>query len=488
MKKRLMILIICMIIITNCTSVFSEHSLRTDEDFFKRAIESINEDGLSLLQMKMNVFEHLHEGFFELSETVKYYYYKEPDWKKVKDYISNKLQAFASIDPEKENRIINLIKAEEIQNSFGNLKKLPEEEQDLFRQWDSIMNQMIAIEMLCESSDLNDLIQQACAGLLEGLEDPRTYYLPPEEWEFLYGNSPSTGGIGLDISMDYESGQCIVARAINGGPAQKAGVHRGDMLLKVDNLSIIPETLNKAVSMMRGEPGTDLVITVSRNGEELQFELKRENIEKHSVEFNLLDNKIGLIKVYDLGGNADKLFRDAFAALLSNGVKALVIDLRDSTGGWIDAGVNIADLFMESGDFCYLVYRGNEEDHAYKTTNGSIDIPMTVLINENTASASEMLAAALQERAEAKLIGVNTKGYNTVQAVMPLFGDESGYQITIAEVFTPDGKSFAGKGISPDVVVPLQEGDVGEYAFADLKHDYQLKKAVDIISEIMDSK
>ena len=200
----------------------------------------------------------------------------------------------------------------------------------------------------------------------------------------------------------------------------------------------------------------------------------------------MLTDEVGLIAIYEFAGKCDEEFAAALKDLMSEGAKALIVDLRDNPGGWVERALRIGDQFLDAGDLCYLVYKDGVEEHGYLTTDGRIHIPLVVLVNENSASASEILAGALRERADAILVGVNTFGKGVVQIVNPVGHKGSGYQITIAEYRTPEGAALHGVGLKPDVEIPLEEGDNGGYDFADVEHDPQLKKALEVMLEKMD--
>ena len=245
----------------------------------------------------------------------------------------------------------------------------------------------------------------------------------------------------------------------------------------------MPETLQDAVDIMRGTPGTSVDVTFLRDGEEITFNLTRANITVNQVESTMLTEEIGLIAVYEFAGKVDAEFEEALNDLISRGAKGLIIDLRDNPGGWVDSAQQVGDLFMDAGDLCYLVYRDGTEDHCYPTRDGKIEIPLVTLVNENSASASEILTGALRERAGATVVGVNTYGKGIVQAVLPIGSEGAGYQITIAEYRTPEGGAVHKVGLAPDVEIPLEEGDNGGYDFADSQRDPQLKKALEVMEE-----
>jgi carboxyl-terminal processing protease len=355
-----------------------------------------------------------------------------------------------------------------------------------YRQFDELLELMDVVDYYYyQEPNVTDMLQGASAGLLAGLQDPYTFYYTPEAWKKMKEDDEGEyAGVGILISSNYRTGVCTISRVFKGSPAEAAGVQRGDILYRIgEDLYVVPETLQDAVDIMRGTPGTSVDVTFLRDGEEITFNLTRANITVNQVESTMLTEEIGLIAVYEFAGKVDAEFEEALNDLISRGAKGLIIDLRDNPGGWVDSAQQVGDLFMDAGDLCYLVYRDGTEDHCYPTRDGKIEIPLVTLVNENSASASEILTGALRERAGATVVGVNTYGKGIVQAVLPIGSEGAGYQITIAEYRTPEGGAVHKVGLAPDVEIPLEEGDNGGYDFADSQRDPQLKKALEVMEE-----
>ena len=235
---------------------------------------------------------------------------------------------------------------------------------------------------------------------------------------------------------------------------------------------------------MRGFEGTDIDVTFIRDGEEITFTITRRKITVNEVESVLMEDGIGLIALYDFAGEAHTEFENALNNLLQHGIKGLIIDLRDNPGGWVDQAQYIADLFMDKGEICYLVDRsGNESHEFYQTKDGKADVKLVILVNENSASSSEILTAALKECVDATVVGKNTFGKGIIQQVMSIGDEGAGFQITIAEYMTPKGNKVHEVGIQPDVDVDRGEDDDKNYDFADLEHDIQLKTALEVMRE-----
>ena len=357
--------------------------------------------------------------------------------------------------------------------------------------YDFYKNQYERLSKFSELADLYDIaedyfywepddgkmLEYAAKGLMAGLDDPYSFYYSSEEFEQLWEDDEGNYvGIGVMIQSDT----CTISRVFKGGPAEEAGVLRGDVLYRVgEDLYVTAETLSEAISIMRGEPGTFVDVTFLRDGEEITYTIQRREVVVNQIESVMLDDKVGYIAMYQFAGEAEKEFEEALNSVVSQGAESLIIDLRDNGGGWVEQARYIGDLFMDKGELCYLVYRDGTEDHLYRTYDGKTDILITVLVNENTASSSEILTGALRDCANATVVGTKSFGKGIVQNVDTVGNNGAGYQITIAEYFTPKGHKVHKLGIEPDVVVELPEGDNGSYDFADLEHDVQLIKALE---------
>lgn len=336
-----------------------------------------------------------------------------------------------------------------------------------------------------QETDPDHMVEYAIKGLMAGLDDPYSYYYNPQEfaemWEDDEGNYV---GIGVMISANMETQICTISRVFKGGPAEEAGVQRGDILYRVgEDLYVTASNLQDAVDIMRGEPDTDVDVTFIRGDEEITFTITRRQVVVNQVESKLLDQDIGYIALYEFAGKCEKEFEADMNELINQGAKGIIIDLRDNPGGWVDQARYIADLFMDEGELCYLKYRNSEEHGEYLTKDGKVDVKLVILINENSASSSEILTGALRDCADAVTVGVKSYGKGIIQGVYPVGNDGAGYQMTIAQYFTPKGFAVHKLGITPDYEVPLPEGDNGMYDFADLEHDVQLIKAVEVMKE-----
>lgn len=354
---------------------------------------------------------------------------------------------------------------------------------DRYRQFDQLLDLMgIVNENYYEEVDPDAMLEGAAAGLLAGLGDPYTFYYTPEDYAKLWEDDEGEyAGIGIQISGNYLTGICTVSRVFSGTPAEEAGVHKGDVLYRVgEDMYVSAATLNDAVDVMRGEPGTPVDVTFMRNGEEITFTINRAKVNVNWVESGMLMDDVGYIILYEFSGDCSSRFSEAVDSLMAKGAKGLIIDLRDNPGGWVEDAKNIADIFLDKGIVCTARYKSGAEQ-SYRTTDGKIDVPLVILMNENSASSSEILAACLKERAGATVVGVQSFGKGIIQAVLPL-EEGAGMQVTVAQYFTPEGNAMHKIGITPDVEVSLDKGDNGMHEFGDLA-DAQLKKALDVMEQ-----
>ena len=364
----------------------------------------------------------------------------------------------------------------------GDTVTISKEQYEKYQQFDKLLEIMdIVGENYYQDVETDDLMEGAAQGLLYGVGDPYTFYYTAEDFAEMWEEDEGEyAGIGIQISASYLTNICTVSRVFDNGPAHEAGVLKGDILYKVEDMYVDAYNLQEAVDIMRGIPGTDVNVVFLRGGEELSFTLTRAKISVNRVESTMLEDGIGYIYLYDFAGDCAVKFEAALNDLVDRGAKGIIIDLRDNPGGWTADAESIADLFMDKGVIYYLEYRDGQREYAY-SKNGKTDVQLVVLMNQYSASSSEILCGALKDRANATVVGVQSYGKGIVQAVVGL-SDQSGMQVTIAQYFTPNGNKVHQVGITPDVEVQLPEGDIGMYQFGDLS-DPQLSRALEIMQE-----
>ena len=321
----------------------------------------------------------------------------------------------------------------------------------------------------------------AIRGALDTLDDPHTTFLEPQprqrEREELSGRF---GGIGAYVSQN-EAGQ-IVLDPMPDLPAARAGVQEGDAVLKVDDTEITAEmTADEVVNLIRGDIGSTVRLTLGREGqaEPLIVEIRREEIPNPSVEWRMLEEApgIGYVRISIFSGRTVLELRDALEDLSGQGMTSLVLDLRSNGGGLFDAGIDVAGEFLSDGVIVYQVEKGNEETVFRASGRTSLpDAPMVILVNGGTASASEIVAGALQDHGRAALIGEQTYGKGSVQSVYDL-SDGSSVHITHAQWFTPNRRAITGEGLMPDVQVSISEQD------RNAGRDTQLEQAIEYLKQ-----
>lgn len=306
-----------------------------------------------------------------------------------------------------------------------------------------------------ESVDDKELIEHAIRGMLGGL-DPHSDFLVADDYLDLKESTQGEFG-GLGIEVGTEDGFIKVIAPMDDTPAQKAGVKAGDLIIRLDEKPVKGMSLSKAVKLMRGKPGTELMMTIMREGEEqpLQIKVVRDIIHVVSVKSRLLEKKFGYIRIsnfqIDTARNllekVEKLQQQADGSL--NG---LILDLRNNPGGVLTAAVAVSDAFLDHGQIVYTEGRTADSKIAYSATANDIldGAPMVVLVNEGSASASEIVAGALQDHRRAVIIGQQTFGKGSVQTVVPVM-DEAAIKLTTARYFTPHGRSIQAEGIKPDI-------------------------------------
>lgn len=318
------------------------------------------------------------------------------------------------------------------------------------------------------------LIDFAIGGMLTSL-DPHSSYLNKEEFKDLQvGTSGQFGGLGIEISM--EDGFVKVVAPIDDTPAQRAGMKAGDLIIRLDDKSVKGMTLTEAVKIMRGEPGAPIVLTVVREGVDkpLTIEIIRAIIRVKSVKHRTLEEGYGYIRVTQFQSRTGDNLASAINKLKEESkgnLKGLVIDLRNNPGGVLNAAVEVSDAFINKGMIVYTEGRSKDSKNTFKATPGDLLVgaPIVVLINGGSASASEIVAGALQDHKRAVLMGERTFGKGSVQTILPM-NNGTAVKLTTARYFTPNGRSIQAEGIVPDIEVSdLRVAKQEETVFKGLK-------------------
>ncbi len=332
--------------------------------------------------------------------------------------------------------------------------------------------------------EINDekLIEGQLKGLVQALDDPYSQYLTIEEYkEMNEQTSGSFGGIGVVVTPG-EDNLITVVSPIKDTPGERAGIKTGDKIIKVDGQEFTGETMEKAVKVMKGEPKTKVTLTIKREqvdgkDEIIDLEIVREIIKLETVESSIVDN-IGYIHISSFDKQTHGDFVKELKKLEQRGVKGLVIDLRNNPGGLLDSCAAIADELLDEGVIVFTETRKGNKQY-YNSKKSHTNIPLVLLINGGSASASEILAGAIKDYNRGEIIGTTSFGKGIVQTIREL-NDSSGLKLTVSEYFTPKGTSIHKVGVEPDIEVQLPEG-IESIGIENLKEDTQLQKALEVL-------
>ena len=321
-----------------------------------------------------------------------------------------------------------------------------------------------------EPIDDKSLLENAIRGMLSGL-DPHSAYLVPDDYQELQaGTSGEFGGLGIEVGM--EDGFVKVIAPIDDTPAQRAGVEAGDLVIRLDDTPVKGMSLAEAVKVMRGEPGTDIVLTIVREGRDrpIRITITRDVIQVTSVRSRALEPGYGYVRISQFQLRTGESLREAVGKLREeagdDGLNGLVLDLRNNPGGVLNAAVSVSDAFLEKGIIVYTEGRMDDAKLTFSAKDSDIldGIPLVVLVNAGSASASEIVAGALQDHGRAVIMGEKTFGKGSVQTILPL-GNGSALKLTTARYYTPSGTSIQARGIVPDIAldrVRVSQVDVGQ--------------------------
>ena len=359
------------------------------------------------------------------------------------------------------------------------------------------------------------LIESAINGMLSSL-DPHSSYLDAKSFKYMSEQTKGKfGGLGIEVTM--ESGLVKVISPIDGNPAQKAGIKSGDYITAIDGQQVMGMTLDEAVNKMRGKLGTKVKLTIRRPSEKpFDVTLKRSEIKIQSVKDEIKGGDVIYVRISSFNEDIDKMVEKAVASAqkkLKNKAKGLVLDLRNNPGGLLDQAIAVSDLFLEQGEIVSTRSRNEEDNIKYSAKAGDIlkGLPIVVMINDGSASASEIVAGALQDHKRAIILGEKSFGKGSVQTLIPL-AKYGAMRLTTARYYTPSGRSIQAKGIEPDVEVKPAKVEVIENEYerseaelknalkndgivddktaktvgkdTELEKDYQLSRAVDLVKAL----
>lgn len=347
---------------------------------------------------------------------------------------------------------------------------------------EAIENKLSVIQSIIDSSflfdyDEEELVENIYAGYLEGLGDPYTCYYTAEEYNDMMESSEGTYyGIGVMISQEVDTGRVYIIRVFSGSPSEEAGIKAGDVIETVAGEEVTGMDLNEVVSLIKGAEGTTVQVKVYREngGRELTLDVERRQVDVDTVYHRMLDNKIGYLELTEFDAVSTEQFRNALEDLKAQGMESLILDLRNNPGGRLDVAVDIADELIDTGVVVSIADK-NGNSQSYEADNeGSLGIPLAVLVNGDSASASEVLSGCIRDYGVGTLVGTQTFGKGIVQNIIPLT-DGTAMKVTTAHYYTPNGEDIHGEGIAPDVIVEedTETKDVDE----------QLEAAIEVLTK-----
>ena len=331
--------------------------------------------------------------------------------------------------------------------------------------------------------DEEKLQEGAIKGYIEGLGDDYTQYISKEDMqEYLEDTTGSFIGIGIYMIKNQEANKIEVLAPIKNSPSEKAGLLPGDFIISVNDEEYTGDEMDIASNKIRGEEGSEVKIVVLRGNETLTFNIKREKIKLNPVEGKVIDNQIGYIKFSSFDENTAEDFKSKYEEFSKQGIKSLIIDIRNNGGGIVDQALQIADYITNKDDvLLYEVDKNNNETIKKSENDPIINVPIIILTNENTASSSEILAGALKDLGKAKIVGTKTYGKGVIQQILT-FSDGSGLKITTEEYLTPNRNKINEIGVEPDEKVELPQ-DIENVLNIERQKDTQLQKAIELLKK-----
>lgn len=349
-----------------------------------------------------------------------------------------------------------------------------------FLQKIDVIETLIDENFYLEEVSAEVLREGAYDGIVAALDDIYSVYYTPEEAEEVFQQSEGIYyGIGAYVQMDTVTGYAKITGTIKDTPAEEAGLQAGDILYKVNGEDMAGLDVSQVVLHIKGEEGTSVHLTLVRGNEYVEVDVERRKIESPTIEYSMLDDGMGYVQIVEFDDVTVNQFQEAVTALEKENVKGLILDLRGNPGGNLYSVVEIADMLLDKGKILYTEDKKGRQE-VYNSGDGTIiDVPMVVLVDGNSASASEVLSGALKDHGKATLVGTTTFGKGIVQTIRTL-KDGSAIKLTISAYYTPAGTNIHGTGIEPDVVVEFD----GEAYRAD-GYDNQLEKAKEVLGEML---
>lgn len=344
-----------------------------------------------------------------------------------------------------------------------------------------VIEQVIDAYFFEEDIDRQVLAEGAYKGMVEALGDPYSEYYSAEELNQLYQDSQGVYyGIGAYVSLDTATALAKISGVIAGTPAEEAELREEDLIYMVDGTEVYGMSLTEVVSLIKGEEGTTVCLTLIRDGEEIEKEVVRRKVESPTVNSEMLDNGIAYIQITEFDNITVDQFAEALAVARGSGMKGLVLDLRSNPGGNLSVVVEISRMLLPEGLIVYTEDRDGNRDEYKCDGSRELEVPLVVLVNGNSASASEILAGAIKDYGIGTLFGTTTFGKGIVQRPVEL-SDGSAVKLTISAYYTPNGTNIHGVGIEPDVVCEFD----GERYYGEEKYDNQKEAAVELLESML---
>lgn len=331
-----------------------------------------------------------------------------------------------------------------------------------------------------DNIDPDEMMDNLYKGYISGLDERYTAYYTPEEYEQLMNDSQGVYvGIGVTVTTDQETGNMVIVTVTEDGPGEAAGLLEGDTIISIEGESVQDMDLDTAVSKIQGEEGTEVTIGFYREstGETLEKTMTRRKMDAQTVAYSMLKDNIGYIQITAFDEVTVEQFDNAVSDLQSQNIRGLIVDVRGNPGGNVDSVCSILDRLLPEGLLVYTIDKNGSKEEEYADNEEVLDIPMAVLVNGDSASASEIFAAALQDYDWAEIVGEQTYGKGIVQYIIPL-SDGSAVKLTSAKYYTPNGECIHGIGVTPDVKVAADENSAS---------DTQLEAAVSEVEKMLQS-
>ncbi|QSQ10370.1 Carboxy-terminal processing protease CtpA [Koleobacter methoxysyntrophicus] len=363
----------------------------------------------------------------------------------------------------------------------GSFRWITQKDLDIIRELEPLVEVIKTVDKrYIGDVEINRLVTGAIKGAIDSLNDPYSAYFTAEEFKnFMISIQGSFEGIGISVTMD-DDGLVRVISPIEDTPGHKAGILPDDKIIQINDIPVKGLTLDEAVSLMRGPKGTKVTLHIKREGIDniLTFEIIRDSIELKTVRHRIIGDDIGYIRITSFDENTSKEFKKSLNELNSKKVRGLILDLRNNPGGLLNECVKVADELIGENLIVYTEDKSGNRTSEYRSGRNKINIPLVILINKYSASASEIVAGAVQDTKSGVLVGTKTFGKGSVQEPT-VFKDGSGLKLTIAKYYLPSGRSIDGIGVEPDIVVELPKG-VDIFNVSE-EQDTQLQKAIEVI-------